>query len=230
MAETVVTGLELRLQKQVESARAAFERGRYDHAVEMCVAVLREQPSCLPVRKILRSAQLKAKPAAKVGTLGRLFSSISGAPLILTGSRQLKDQPLAAVAAADKLLAGDANNVAALGLLGRAATALGWLDTAIFAGEAARAADPDRADLHLALGQTLLAAGRLAEAVQAAQQALRLQPSAAAQDLLRNASVAVTMAKGNWETEGNYRAKLHDEAKAAQLEQAARIRPDQPSA
>jgi len=223
MPEVAVTALELRLQKQVESARVAFERGRYDHAVETAAAVLREQPSCLPVRKLMRAAQLKLA-AGKGGLFGRMLSSVSSAPFVLGGNLQLKDKPQNAVTAADKLLLADPNNISALTLLGQGASALGWLETAVFACEAARSCEPDRPDLNLSHGLALLAAGRAREAVQAAQDALRVQPNhAEAQTLLRNASIAVTMAKGNWETEGNYRGKLNDEAKAAALEQAARL-------
>ena len=223
MPDIAITALDLRLQKQVESARLAFEKGRYDHAIETAAAILREQPGCLPVRKLLRAAQLKLS-AAKTGMFGRLVSSMSSAPFVLGGSMQLKDKPQNAATAADKLLLADPNNLAALTLLGQAATALGWNETAIFAYDSARESAPDRPDLALSLGLALLTVGRAAEAVRAAQEALRVQPnSAAAQELLRNASIAVTMAKGKWEEGGNYRGKLADEQKAAQLEQAAKF-------
>ena len=106
-------------------------------------------------------------------------------------------------------------------LLGEAATVLGWNETAVFACEVARELEPDR--------PALLAAGRAPDAVKAAQQVLATQPNNAdAQVLLRNASVAVTIAKGKWEQGGDYRGKLHDEQKAAQLEQTARLTPKPP--
>jgi tetratricopeptide (TPR) repeat protein len=223
MPEVTVTSLEPRLQKQVESARAAVERGRYDHAIETAAGVLGEQPACLAVRKLLHAAQLK-QTAGKSGLFGRLLTSVSNAPFVFGGNLQLKEQPLKAVASADKLLRRDASNVAALTLLGQAATVFGWHETAVFAYEAARENEPDRPELVLSLGQALLAVGRAPAAVAAAQESLRLQPNSAdAQTLLRNASIAVTMAKGKWEQSGDYRGKLHDEQKAAQLEQAAKL-------
>src|SRR4051812_49341441 len=146
MPEVAVTALDLRLQKQVESARQGFEKGRYDHAIETATLVLREQPGCLPVRKLLRAAQLKQK-AAKAGMFGRLVASMSSAPFVLGGNLQLKDKPANAVAAADKLLLADPHSVPALTLLGQAAAALGWNDTAVFAFEAARENAPTRPDL-----------------------------------------------------------------------------------
>ena len=228
MPEVTVATLEPRLQKQVESARVAFERGRYEHAIETAAAVLGEQPACLPVRKLLRAAQLK-QTAGKCGLFGRLVTSVSNAPFVLGATLQLKEQPLKAVASADKLLLRDAGSIAALTLLGQAATVLGWAETAVFAYEAARENEPDRPELLLLLGQALLAVGRAPEAVKAAHGTLRLSPNNAdAQTLLRNASVAVTMVKGKWEAGGDYRGKLHDEQKAVQLEQSAKFTPKPP--
>ena len=179
----------------MESARSAFAAARYDHAVEAASAVLKEQPSCLPVRHLLRAAQLK-RVAEKSGC-GRFMANVSSAPFVLSGSLQLKEQPLAAVAGADKLLLRDADSVSALTLLGEAATVLGWNETAVFAYEAALELAPDRLFLMLSLGHALLAVGRAPEAVKAAQRMLFDQPNNAdAQSLMRNASVAVTMAKG----------------------------------
>ena len=220
MAEITVAALEPRLQKQVESARTAFERGRHEHAIEAAAAVLKEQPSCLPVRRLLRAAQLKQ--AVEKSSFGRFMANVSSAPFGFGGSRQMKEQPLAAVACADKLLLRDAHNVAALVLLGEAATGLGWNETAVFAYEAAL--EPDRPFLMLSLGHALLAAGRAPEAVKAAQRVLFDQPdNAAAEMLLRNASVAVTMAKGKWEQNSDYRGKLRGGQKAAQPGQSTRL-------
>ncbi len=208
MPEVIVASLEPRLQKQVESARAAFDHGRHDHAIETAAAVLAEQPACLPVRKLLRAAQLK-RVADRRGLLGRLVTSVSSSPFVLAGTLILKERPARAVANADKALFRDANNCAALLLLGQAATALGWTETAVFAFEAARENEPDRPELLLALGQALLAAGRAAEAVKATEELLRLQPNnAEALTLLRDASVAVTLVQGKWEQGGDYRGRL----------------------
>jgi len=228
MSEITISALEPRLQKQVESARAAFERGRHDHTIEAAAAVLKEQPSCLSVRRMLRAAQLKQ--ASEKSSFGRFMANVSTAPFVFGGSRQMKEQPLAAVACADKLLLRDVHNVAALVLLGEAATGLGWNETAVFAYEAALELEPDRPFLMLSLGHALLAAGRAPEAVKAAQKVLFDQPdNADAEMLLRNASVAATMAKGKWEQAGDYRGKLHDGAKGAQSGQSTRLTGELPA-
>jgi tetratricopeptide (TPR) repeat protein len=217
MTEIMIAALEPRLQKQVESARAAFDRGRPEQALELCIAVLEVQPSCLTVRKLERAAQLKIA-ATRKSAVSKLVTAVSAAPFLLGGSMQLKDDPRSALATAERLLRRDPQSVAALCLLGQAATALGWPETAVFAHEAASDLEPDRPDVWISLGSAYLAAGRPADAVGAANQALELQSAnAEAQTLLRNASVAETLLKGKWESSGDFHEKLHDEPKSGQV-------------
>ncbi len=56
MPEVLVNTLSFALQKQVESARAAFDRGKAAQAAELCARILEEQPACLSVRKLERPA------------------------------------------------------------------------------------------------------------------------------------------------------------------------------
>jgi tetratricopeptide (TPR) repeat protein len=217
MTEIMIAALEPRLQKQVESARAAFDRGRPEQTLELCIAVLEAQPSCLTVRKLERAAQLKIA-ATRKSAVSKLVTAVSAAPFLLGGSMQLKDDPRSALATAERLLRRDPQSIAALCLLGQAATALGWPETAVFAHEAASDLEPDRPDVWISLGSAYLAAGRPADAIGAANQALELQSAnAEAQTLLRNASVAETLLKGKWESSGDFREKLHDEPKSGQV-------------
>lgn len=208
MPEVLVAELSFALQKQVESARAAFDRGKAAPAAELCARILDEQPACLSVRKLERAALLKLA-ATRSGSLSKMVQAVSNAPFLLGGSLKLKEDPRAALASAEKLLRRDPQSTAALGLLGQSAMALGWPETAVFAYEAASDLAHDRPDLWVALSGAYLAAGRAKEAVHAADEALRLQPANAdALALQRAASVAITMAQGKWEQGGDFRAKL----------------------
>lgn len=210
MPEVLVTALSFARQKQMESARAAFDRGKPAQAAELCAAILDEQPACLSARKLERAALLKLATARPSG-LSKMVQAVSNAPFLLSGSLKLKGEPRAALAGAEKLLRRDPQSLAALGLLGQAAMALGWPETAVFAYEAASDLDHSRPDLLVALSGAYLAAGRAKDAVHAADEALRLQPANAdALALQRTAAVAVTMAKGKWEQSGDYRGKLAD--------------------
>jgi tetratricopeptide (TPR) repeat protein len=208
MSELPVSSLSFALQKQVESARAAFDRGKPAQAAELCARVLDEQPACLSVRKLERAALLKLANTRTSG-LSKMVMAVSHAPFLLGGSLKLKDQPRTALANADKMLRRDPQQVPALALLGQAAMALGWSETAVFAYEAASDLEHDRPDLWVALSGAYLAAGRAKDAVHAADEALRLQPANAdALALQRTASVAVTMERGKWEQGGDFHGKL----------------------
>lgn len=208
MPEQSVASLEPRLQKQVESARTAFERGNFAYTVELCGAVLTAAPGCLPVRKLQRTAQLKGA-GARSGFLAQALGRVSSAPFLLTGRAALAKEPLKAVASAERMLAADPRDAAGLRLLGEAALALMWPETAVFAFEVLRELAPDDVATLVALGRAQLAAGRAAQAVQCAEAALRLEPiHGAAQALLKDASVAESLRQGRWEEGGDFRAKV----------------------
>lgn len=210
MPEVPVSALSFPLQKQVESARMALDKGRVEQAIELCGLILNEQPACLAVRKMERAAQLKLAVMRR-SAVSRLVRAVSTAPFLLGGSLKLKDDPRAAFASAERLLRRDPHNTAALNLLGQAAMALGWPETAVFAYEAVSDLEPDRPDLLIALSGAYLAGGRARDAMHAADEALRLQPANAdALALQRTASVAVTMAQGRWEQGGDSRGKVAD--------------------
>jgi len=208
MSEVLVSALSFTLQKQAESARAAFERGKLAQAAELCAEILAEQPACLTVRKLERAILLKLA-SIRSGSLSKMVQAVSNAPFLLGGGLKLKEEPRAALAAAEKLLRRDPQNTAALALLGQAAMALGWPETAVFACEAATDLEHDRPDRWVALSGAYLAAGRAKDAGHAADEALRLQPAYAdALVLQRAAAVAVSVAQGKWGHGGDFRAKL----------------------
>ncbi len=214
MPEVLISALSFALQKQAESARAAFDRGKAEQAADLCAKILDEQPACLSVRKLERAAQLKIT-AMRQGGLSKLVRAVSTAPFLLGGSMKLKDDPRSAFASAERLLRRDPHNTAALGLMGQAAMALGWPETAVFAYEAASDDEPDRPDLWIALGGAYLMAGRAKDAVHAADEALRLHPANAdALALQRTASVSVTLTQGKWEQGGDFRGKLAEPPKS----------------
>ncbi len=205
MNEVPVAALEARLQKLVESARVAFERGNHDYAVDLCREVLAAAPGCLPVRKLQRAAQLKRGSA---GGVAKFFGSVSTAPFLVSGNLALGKDPVKALESAQKLLESDPRSTAGLKMLGGAASALGWNETAVFAYEALREMEPQAIDTLVALGRAHLAAGRATAGVQWAEAALRsesLHPGA--QALLKDASVAQTMQQGKWGDSGDFRGK-----------------------
>jgi tetratricopeptide (TPR) repeat protein len=198
MAAVTINSLAPQLQKQVESARAALDRGRTEQALELCAAVLALQPDCLQVRKLERAAQLKLA-AHRRGLVAKFVSAVSTAPFVFGATMKLQDDPRGALATAERLLRRNAQSVPALNLLGQAATALGWPETAVFAHEAASDLEPERIDLLLALGRAYLAVGRSADAAGSAHQILHLElEHAGAKTLLQHALVASSVVDGKW--------------------------------
>lgn len=208
MSEITIASLDSQLQKKVESARSALDRGRPEQTLELCQAVLSLQPDCLQVRKLERAAQLKFA-AIRRGLVAKLVTAVSSAPFLLSGNLKLKDDPRSALVTAERLLRRDPHNVAALNLLGQSATELGWIETAVFAQETASDLEPERIDLLISLSRAYLAASRASDAVGAVRQALQLKPgNSEAQTLLQNALVAVTVVNGKWEQPNGSQDKL----------------------
>lgn len=204
MTEHTVAALEPRLQKLVESARTAFEKGNLDHCIELSSQVLAAAPGCLPVRKLWRAAQVK-RGGRGGGFLGRAWGSVSTAPFQLIGSAALAKDPAKALASAQKMLEADPDRR----MLGAAASALGWRETAVFAHEVLRELAPGDVENLVALGRAQLAAGRAEAAVRCAEAALARAPiDGPAQRLLKDASVAQIMQSGRWEEAGDFRAKV----------------------
>lgn len=224
MPDIPVQKLDPRQQKMVENARIALERGNFEYAIEMAEGVLATEAGCLPVRKLLRAAQVQ-QFKTRNRFLAKALGGVAGAGALISGSAALKKDPMKALEGAEKALSSDPTNVQAHKLLAQAATALGLHETNVFACETVRDLQPDSRDARLALGDAYVTAGRHASAVAIADELLKKNPvDADALGLLKHASVAHSIDRGNWQSStGSYRDKLKDEAQAVSLEQASKV-------
>ncbi len=224
MPEILISDLDSRLQKQVENARFAIDRGNLDYAIEICSGVLEAQPGCLPVRKLLRAAQMK-RAKGKNKFMTKTFGGISAAPFLMSGSSKVKKDPSKALDAAEKALTKDPSNGGAHKLLAQAAKAMELPETVAFAWECIRDHSPENISVLLSLGNAYVEANRGEDAVAVGEQILRLQPgNAEAQELLKTASVSQSLSRGGWESEdSSYRDKLKDAKEAVALEQASKF-------
>lgn len=206
MVEVSVASLDARQQKLIDNARIALERGNFEHTLEMTAQVLSTTPGCLPVRKLQRIAQLRRHRGRAGGFMGRALSGLSTAPFMFTSGRR---DPARQLAAAEGLLAKDPTNTGALKMLGEAAEGLGMLETVAFALDAVREIEPENHSNLLALAEAWLAAGRPAEALRVIDQILSVKPAdPEAQDLMRKASIAQTVAAHHWDRDTDFRDKL----------------------
>ena len=220
MPEIAVTSLDPRHQKLIDNARIALERGQLDYTLDACAQVLKTAPGCLPVRRLQRAAQLRDFKS-KNKFMAKAMGGFSTAPFMFGGG---KKEPAKVLETAEGMLAKDPTSVPALKLLAEAAGGLGLLETVAFALDAVREIEPDNRANLLALGEAWITAGKPAEALKAADAILKTKPADAdAQNLMRKASIAQTVTKGNWDAQGSFRDKLRDEAQAVSLEQAAKV-------
>lgn len=220
MQEVPLTSLDVRLQKQVETAQVALQRGNFDYVIEVTGQVLKHAPGCLPVRRLQRVALMK-RLESKNKLLSKAFGSVTMAGFLFAG----KKDPTKAFENAEKMHVADPTNIPALKSLAESATALGLMETATFAWEAIRELQPKDHDTLVHLAEAYIAAKMHKEAVRVADDLLKLRPQDGdALALMRKASVAQTMDKGNWESAGtSFRSKLKDESQATSLEQASKV-------
>lgn len=220
MSEVALASLDPRLQKLIENTRVALERGNLDYAIEACTQILKAAPGCLVARKLQRAAQLR-KFKTRSRLMAKALGSMTSAGFLLGNVRK---DPVKAMAAAEKILAGDPTSIAGLRILAEAAAAQHMPETAAFAYEALREYEPDNIDNLMKLGEALFEAGKVADAIHVADAVLKANGThAEALDLMRKASIAQATAAGHWDEQGTYREKLKDEGHAVSLEQSAKL-------
>lgn len=220
--EITIKDLDSKTQKQVDNARLGLDRNNEAYAIQICQAVLERNPGCLPVRKLLRAAQMKSQQA-KSKLMNKATGGLAGAMFSMKASGLLKKNPAKAMAAAEEVLSKDTGAAPALKTLAQAASLLGLTETAVFAWESLRDVSPDKPDVLLALGEAYIAVGRSEDAMKLGEKVLRIDPSNGdAHSLIKAASVASSIDKGRWDEDGDYRDKLKSEEESAQMERSSK--------
>lgn len=229
LKETPLKDLDSRIQKQVDNAQRAMERGNASYAIDICFGILSRFPACLDVRKMLRKAQQKARGGKSQG-MTKFIRGVTNVPFQMGGAKMIKNDPLKAMEAAEKQLNSDPHNAAAHRMLGEAAKQAGLHETQVFAYETIRLFEPENVENLIALTRALMDAGRPEEAVKVIDAARKKDPANAVVDeLSKDANVAFSMKRGKWEEEGDFRDKLKDEEEAVELESANRVMNDEES-
>ena len=224
MAEILVTSLPIRLQRQVEQARTAMDRGNTEYAINICREILTAHPGCLPVRRLLRAAQLKVFKG-RHRLVAKALGAFKAMPPLLSAQALVKKDPAGALVTIERALGADPTHVGALRLLAQVARVLDLPETAAFALETVREQLPEHRGSLIDLAEAYIAAGRSQEALAIADQLLRQSPGDGAfQELMKHASVAQSINAGRWESgSGTFRDKLRDEEQSVLLEQAGKV-------
>jgi len=224
MAEQPLSALDPGLRRQVEHARTALGRGNLDYAIDLFRDVLRREPACLSVRKVLRSAQLK-RATLKLG-LKRVFRLACHVSMLAWAQLVKRRAPSRSMDLAERVLDWNPRHHRASTILAAAASVYGLPETAIFALESACESRPNDHASAYSLVRAYLAINRPQEALAIAEKWGRLRPTDDAfRDLLKEALVTQSLRKGGWESDsGTYRDKLKNEQEAVDLERKSRSR------
>ena len=220
--EIALRSLDHRVQRQIENAKKSIVSGNFDYAFEICMNILRQHPGCLDVRKVLRRAQVaKRKAASKKSS--KFLDKVTSAPFSIMGSSLVKKDPEKAMDQAEKMLCDNPENIMAHRMLAHAAENLELLNTAAYGFELARQVEPDNFDNLKELGNVYLKLKQYDDAIKIGNHVFQKnQGDGEAQELVKQASVAQSMEKGNWEGDEDFRSKLKDQDEAIALEQEAR--------
>ena len=208
MSETAVSDLPPKLRQLALKARDALAHQQDDLVLELSAEILRENPGCLGVRRLQRTAHVRRDSSGPAFTR-KARGAVTRAGFLLR--RKKTPQGDSAIAQAEAILAVDPWSRAGLMQLAGAAAAMNLPGTAIFAWECLVEALPDDREAGLGLAQARLSEGNHAEALTAVEAVLRQHPrDGEALAVKRQVSVAATIKKGQWDSSDSFRGKLRD--------------------
>ncbi len=229
MAEKHLNELPPDLRRLYAKALEAAQRDNFDYATTLFCSVLQKEPGLFEARAALRAAQTRRSAGASTGFFKKMMSSAGSSPQITKAKLTLKNNPAEAMAIAEEVLNGDANNPFAHRIIVDAAQALEFPRTAVLSLETmVRLAPKDKA-LVIEFADAVAATGGSATvAEQFLDDLIRTSPYdpdlAQAQ---KNLSAHKTLDEGGYNAladgSGSYRDVLRNKEEAASLEQAQRV-------
>ena len=202
-----------RLQRQFTQAGKALKQGGSAYAIQVCAELLRKHPGAFEARRLLWES-LEGRQKKRSKPLGFLKAKAAGMQFRLKVNALFKKDVLQVVYRCDEALFKGEIHGELFESLGRAAKLLDWPETRVFACWAKVGLSPENVPSRLALANVLLEVGRPVEAIEHVEWILLKNPShGEAQTLLKNASVAETLQRGNWEeTDTSFFSKLKDKS------------------
>jgi len=211
MKELVIHELDERLQKQVQQARDALTKGGVEYVLQVCFELLNKHPSAYEVRELLWEALRSTLPESST-LAGRLRNKSDGFQFRFSTRSLLKKDPLELIYRCDEMLLRKQLFPDLFLALEKAGSALGWVENQALACRVLIELEPEQCTHRLSLAKILLDAKRPLEAIEHLEWTLAKEPTnGEAQTLLKNASVAETLQRGNWEdTTTNFHSKTKD--------------------
>lgn len=224
MEEITLEQLPRKTRELYEKAVAALERGNAGYAMDIFKQVIALEPRFVLARKNLRITQVKGAVAAKPTAMTHQLSSLKGAFTLMSGQGKLKNDPLAALATAEKLLELDPLNLSFLKFFAQAAEAAGMPEVAVQTLEITRPYFAKDVGFLRLLAGLYLKINQPGGAKDCYAAVVELLPNdQLAIKNLKDAAALDTMKSGGWEdTTTDFRRKLKDQKESILLEQQAK--------
>lgn len=218
MKEIQINELPPRLQKHLEKASQVLSKDP-SYAVDILFNIVKANPNCFEVRRLLRQAQIKSGKSKKSGGLGGMFAKLSGG----VNESTIRKNPEKVLESAEEQIKANYGNASAHKSLALAAKELGLLETSLLSYESLFNLDQKNLQNGKILIREYINARKPEEAINVGDIILKSNPADdEVQDLIKKASVQQTVDKGKWEEEKSFRDKLKDEDEAQRLEQSSR--------
>ena len=229
MAEKKLNELSPDLRRLYSKAVEAAQRDNFDYATTLFCSVLKTEPGLFEARKALRAVQTARSAGASTGFFKKMMSNAGSSPQITKAKLALSKNPAEAMAIAEEVLNGDANNPFAHRIIVDAAHALEFPQTMVLSLETmVRLAPKDKA-LVIEFANTVAETGGNATVAEKfLDDLIRSVPYDP--DLLqaqKNLSAHKLLDEGGYnemaETGGTFRDVLKNKEEAVSLEQEKRV-------
>ncbi len=222
MTETVLQEADLQqgYRNTYKKAVDAVKMSNYGYAVELLLSIIKDNPSFLEGRKLLRSAAMQSSGAKKKAFLD------TTAVKLRKPQATLKKDPKSAIMEVEEILKEDPLNVAANTFLFEAATAAAMPQTAAFALETALKGKPEDTKLAHKLARFYLAHDDPERAIKIYEHIIKTDNTdGEARSGLTNANAKLSMLRNSWDKGdgGNFRDILRNKDEAKKMEDMNRI-------
>lgn len=202
-------------------ALSAMQLKNYGYTIQLTQAILKQEPSFLTGRQIVRKAAIAKNAGKKSIMSGMSTASFS----LMKVQGMIKKDPLAAIDAIEKVLESEPYNQQANLMLRDAATAADLVETATFALETVIQGNPKDVKMLHELASHYTQIGEAEKAVEVYNRIVTINPA----DLVavkgsKDASARASMQKGGWERQdATYRDLIRDKEAAVSMEQQSRV-------
>src|SRR5207248_9840934 len=203
-------------------AVAAIELRNFGYAISLLQGILKQEPQFLTGRRLLRRTEvMRLKSARK-----KFFNVSTASVSVMKAQREMKKDPKRAVELIEKILEDEPYHKQANLALKEAASAAGWLETAVFALHTYLEENPRDTKVLHELARLYHELGDSEREVEVYNRISAIDPADAASVRLgKDVSARGSMKSGGWGSAESYRDLIKDKEAAVSLEQQSRMQP-----